>query len=172
MYKNKKVIIYTHSTVDIDRLIEDKTIVCFTFRNPVDSVASWFHYRHNYLQSKIEDKIEDDLNFWLRINSYAFENKKDLTLLNFHKFSNDLDYIHKRIKYLHGIEPTHTYSVEEMKEIVFRENEDLNLPRDNQPELDYIRERVVSLPLYKKAVDLFQSLEFYEREFNDKDNSV
>jgi phage regulator Rha-like protein len=172
IYKNKEVLIYTHSTADIKKLIKNKTIVCFTFRNPVDSVASWFHYRHNYLTRKIDDKIEDDLNFWIRINSYALENKRELTLLNFHRFSNDLVYIQNTIKQVHNIDPTDTYSIDEMKEIVFRENEDINLPRDNQPELEEIRNRVVSLPLYSKAVELLQSLEFYERKFNDKENSI
>lgn len=164
MYKDKTVPVYIHTVTEVNRNIENNNIVCLTFRNPLDSVASWYHYRHNYLTHKIKNTIEDDLKFWFRFNSNALKNKDNLTFMNFHKFSNNLIYIKNVIKNMHNIDPTHTYTVDEMKEIVIKNDDEVNLPRGNKEELDIIKKKILALPLYKKAVELFQEMESLTKE--------
>ena len=93
-----------HSASTIDKF--DHLFI--PFRNPLDSIASWNNYPSNC-------EIELDIKYYIRFYNQVLLNLNKLTLMDFDRFTQDLDYIKNKVKESIHIESFYNVSNEEIK---------------------------------------------------------
>lgn len=81
-----------------------------------------------------------------------------VVLMDFDLFTKDLQYIKIKVSDNYGLSTDSAATVEQIKESMLSSNKKINLPRNNQEELNAIKERLVQEPLFEQCVDLYNKL--------------
>jgi hypothetical protein len=120
-----------------------------TFRNPLDAIASW----NNFWQ---ESTLQQDIAFWKRYYTYVIENPKHITLLDFEKFTIDLDYLVAKI----GQEPIADVTIEDVKTFMATHSVDItHLPNPDKAEtLATIKSELETMEEFEKLLPIYEQL--------------
>jgi hypothetical protein len=146
-YLNDEPNQYFHLTSVINSL--DHVFV--PFRNPKDSISSW-----NYFQLKTN--IDADIRFYIRFHTEVLNNLKKITLMDFDKFTTNLEYTKQKVKSSIGLETSEMPSTESIKLSMTKDGKAKNLPSNNKEELEEIGLNLSSRPSFKECLDLYNSL--------------
>ena len=146
-YPNKTPNTQLHTISSITKL----TKVLVPFRNPMDAIPSWNIFMNMY-------SIESDVKFYIRFYSAVLDNLNKVVLMDFDYFTKDLDYIKDKVSKNFGIETDRSITDTQVKEAMLAGNKDINLPRNNQEELNAVKEQLANQPLFEKCVELFNEL--------------
>lgn len=131
--------------------IEKANRIMVTFRNPADSIASWHRYPSGGQQ-------EEDMKFYIRFYSAVLENINKVVLMDFDYFTKDINYISDKVFKNFGIETSRYVTDSQVKEAMLADGKNINLPRNNQEELNAAKEQLITQPLFQKCVELFNEL--------------
>lgn len=131
-------------------------------RNPIDCIASW----NNYIPlfgiegMLIERNLEQDIKFFLRFYNKVLSVGKNAVVMDFDRFTTSVDYIKDTVKENFGYETDVSLSIEDAKSKMATENENFidNLPRNNQEELNSIKEKLQDIPGFDKCLELYAQL--------------
>lgn len=131
--------------------LETVTSIMVAFRNPLDSIASWHLYPST-------GQLNSDISFYIRFYSAVLNNINKVILMDFDFFTKDIDYIKDKVFKNFGIK-TDNYVIDaQVKEAMLINNKEINLPVNNQQELNIIKEQLTEEPLFIECVKLFNKL--------------
>ena len=130
------------------RFNSDKVLLV-PIRNPLDCISSWnlWHNRYN---------LDMDIAYYLRFHTAAL--KSNILTLEFDKFTNDFQYTYTRISKTFGIDPVEFPTDETIRESLNLNSRSMNLPRNNQEDLESIKAHLVDLPKFQACLDLYAEL--------------
>jgi hypothetical protein len=146
-YPSEKVNENKHTTIAIKK---SKKIM-ISFRNPLDSIASWHKYPSNGL-------IEADIKFYVRFYSYVLDNLNKVVLMDFDNFTQDIEYIKSQVSNNYNLTTDALVTNDEVKMAMLVNGKEINLPRNNKEELNLIKESLKSMPEFTKCIDLYARL--------------
>lgn len=146
-FNEEKVNIPWHLT----SVIQEMPKVLVPFRNPLDSIPSWYNYQKEAL-------LENDIKFYIRFYSATLENLDKVVLMDFDYFTKDIEYIKDKVSKNFGIDTDRSVTDAQVKEAMLAGNKEINLPRNNQEELNAVKEQLANQPLFEKCVELFNEL--------------
>lgn len=132
--------------------IENANQIMVTFRNPVDSIASWNIYPWQSMT------IEEDVKFYIRFYSAVLDNLNKVVLMDFDHFTKDLDYIKDKVFKNFGIETNRYVTDAQVKEAMLANDKHINLPRNNKEELSATKEQLVNEPFFEQCTKLYSKL--------------
>jgi hypothetical protein len=121
------------------------------FRNPQDCISSWHNYPSN-------GQLEEDIKYYLRFYTAALENLNKLTLMDFNKFTNSLEYIKYKVKGSLSIDPIANPADSDIKAAMLDSGKTINLPVNNKAKLDVIKAQIVEIPSFQECLELYESL--------------
>lgn len=121
------------------------------FRNPEDCIASWHRYPSN-------GELEEDIKYYLRFYRAVLENLHKLTLMDFNKFTSNLDYIKDKTKASLNLDPVANPTDSDIKLAMVDNEKTINLPANNKEQLDAIKASLVEMPQFQECLDLYNSL--------------
>ena len=124
-------------------------------RNPEDAIASW-----NLAQKDLPlgSNLDDDIKFYIRFHTYVLENIHTLNIMDFNKFSVDIEYIKNKVYSATQIEPIKNTTIEEIKSSILETGRVHNLPRDNKDELEIIKNKVIDHLQFGQCKDLYTNI--------------
>lgn len=131
--------------------IENATTVMVTFRNPVDAIASW----HKYPSF---GQLDADIKYYIRFYKAVLDNIKKVVLMDFDCFTKDIDYIKDKIFKNFGIGTDNYVTDAQVKEAMLANGKEINLPRNNQEELEAVKIALVETPEFQTCLDLYAQL--------------
>lgn len=146
-YPTESVNLNRHSVVAIEKA--EKIMV--PFRNPKDSIASWHKYPSNGL-------LEADITFYIRFYSYVLDNLNKVVLMDFDKFTQDIEYIKSQVSINYNLTTDKLVTNDEVKMAMLVNGKEINLPRNNKAELDLIKASLESMPGFNQCIDLYARL--------------
>lgn len=146
-YPQEEVNYNRHTVVAID--LSNKILV--PFRNPVDAIASWHLY-------PIESTIEQDINFYIRFYSSVLERQNKVILMDFDKFTADIDYIKDQVFKNFSLSTNRYVADENVKEAMLANDKHINLPRNNKEELQAVKELISNTEGFDKCLELYAQL--------------
>lgn len=146
-YPSDPVNLNRHSVVAIEK--SEKIMV--PFRNPKDSIASWHKYPSHGL-------LEADIKFYIRFYSYVLNNLNKVVLMDFDKFTQDIEYIKSQVSANYNLTTDSSASNDEVKMAMLVNGKEINLPRNNKEELDLIKSDLESIPEFNQCIDLYARL--------------
>ncbi len=146
-YPNQEVNWNRHTVVAIEKANK----IMITFRNPVDSIASWHKYPSDGL-------LQEDVKFYIRLYSAVLDNLNKVVLMDFDLFTKDIDYIKDKVFKNFGIGTDNYVTDAQVKEAMLANGKDINLPRSNQEELDAVKQQLVNLEGFDQCVELYNQL--------------
>lgn len=146
-YPEEKVNPNKHTVV----AIKNANLIMVTFRNPADSIASWHVYPW-------QSTLEEDVNFYIRFYSAVLDNLNKIVLMDFDYFTKDLNYIKNKISTNFGIEAVAETTDAKVKEAMLVNGKEINLPRNNQEELEAVKIALVETPEFQTCLDLYAQL--------------
>ena len=147
-YKGEPSMNY-HTANSLNR--SEKIIV--PFRNPEESIASWHIFPH-----KDKSTLDMDIRYYLRFYTEVLNKKEKVVLLDFHKFTKDLDYIKDKISNNFGVRPISETSIEEIKNSMLSSGKEINLPRNNANELQNIKNNLVNHKDFNNCLEVYSNL--------------
>ena len=127
----------------------DKVIV--PFRKPIDAIASWHRY-------PLRSTVIEDINFYIRFHQAVLDNLGKACLMDFDKFTVSVDYIKERVFENFGINPLHHVTDFDIKSAMISNKRELNLPRNNQEELQTAKELISNTEGFDKCLELYAQL--------------
>ena len=136
-----------HSASTIDKF--DHLFI--PFRNPLDSIASWNNYPSNC-------EIELDIKYYIRFYNQVLLNLNKLTLMDFDRFTQDLDYIKNKVKESIHIESVYNVSNEEIKRYMIEDKKNKNLPLPVINDVSMIKETLVNTESFKECLAIYNNL--------------
>lgn len=145
-YPEEEMNNFWHTVLKLDAY--PKVIV--PYRNPLDCIASW----HLLLRSK---DLAMDIKYYIRFYTAVLE-RNNLVLLKFESFTKDFQYVYLNINKHFGIDPVAFPTDFQIKETMLNSNRENNLPRDNQEELNSIKERLQDMLDFDKCIQLYERL--------------
>ena len=124
-------------------------------RNPEDAIASW-----NLAQKDLPlgSNLDDDIRFYIRFHTYVLENIHTLNIMDFNKFSVDIEYIKNKVYNAIQIDPIKNTTIEEIKNSILETGRVHNLPRDNKDELKIIKNKLVVHSQFDQCKDLYNNI--------------
>jgi hypothetical protein len=131
--------------------IEQADQIMATFRNPIDSIASWNKYPSNGL-------LEADIQYYVRFYSAVLNNLDKVVLMDFDLFTQDLEYIKSRVLDNFGISTDAAVTDAQVKEAMLLNNKEINLPRNNKEELDAVKAILSNLPEFQECLSIYATL--------------
>lgn len=131
--------------------IEQANRIIVTFRNPVDSLASWQKYPSN-------GNLEADIKYYIRFYSAVLDNLNKVVLMDFDIFTKDIDYIKDKVFKNFGIETDNNVTDAQVKEAMLANGKDINLPRNNKEELETVKQQLINTPGFDQCVELYNQL--------------
>lgn len=133
--------------------IENSETVYVPFRNPIDCISSWHLFQN-------KESLEKDIKYYLRFHNAALNSTNNVILMDFDKFTINLEYVAKKI----NSSVPEGLSIDQIKQSMLDNGRDWNLPRDNQSELDEIKNNLLQMPEFQECLDLYQVLKTMEQE--------
>lgn len=146
-YPDLELYRHTHTVIAITK--SDKAFV--PFRNPVDSIASWNEY-------PLSSKIQDDIKYYIRFYKGVLDNLDKAVLMDFDYFTKDIEYIKSKVLKNLGIGTDNYVTNELVKQEMLLNGKQNNLPRNNQDQLNAVKEQLVNEPLFEQCVELYNKL--------------
>lgn len=146
-YPEQKVNTNRHTVSAIDKANR----IMVTFRNPVDSVASWQKYPS-------QASLEADIKFYIRFYSAVLNNLSKVVLMDFDFFTKDIDYIKDKVFKNFGLTASRFVTDEDVKQAMLTNGKEINLPRNNQEELARVKEELPNVPGFDKCLELYAQL--------------
>jgi hypothetical protein len=131
--------------------VQEKVIV--PFRNPEESIASWHIFPY-----KERSTLDLDIKYYLRFYTEVLNKNKNAVLLDFHKFTKDLDYVKNKISNNFGVKPIYETSIEEIKNEMLSSGKEINLPRNNANELQNIKNNLVNHKDFNNCLEIYNNL--------------
>lgn len=125
--------------------------VIVPFRNPLDAIASWYKY-------PLPSKVLEDVNYYIRFHTTVLDNLNKLCLMDFDKFTIDINYIKNQIFKNFGLSTNKYVTNEDVKKAMFANDKHFNLPRSNQEELQAAKELVSNTEGFDKCLELYAQL--------------
>lgn len=125
--------------------------IMVTFRNPVDSIASWHKYPSN-------GQLEEDIKYYLRFYKAVIENLNKVSLMDFDYFTKDIEYIKDKVLKKFGISTDNVTTDSQVKEAMLANNKELNLPRNNKEELEVIKAELQQMPEFTECLKVYATL--------------
>lgn len=136
-----------HSVVSIEK--SEKIMI--SFRNPKESIASWHNYPSNGL-------LEADIKYYVRFYSFVLNNLHKVVLMDFDKFTQDIEYIKSQVSTNYNLTTDRLVTNDEVKMAMQVNGKEINLPRNNQEELNLIKSSLESMPEFTECVDIYARL--------------
>lgn len=121
------------------------------FRNPLDCIASWHYYPSN-------GELEADIRYYVRFTNAVLENLDKVTLMDFNKFTTNLDYIKDKVKNSLNIDPIANPTDSDIKLLMVDNEKTINLPVNNKEQLDAIKANLLEMTQFQECLDLYHSL--------------
>ena len=146
-YPNEEINNFSHLVSSIKP--NKKTIV--PFRNPLDSIASWQTTFSN-------GSLEGDIKYYIRFYSYVLNNLDTVVLMDFDKFTQDIDYIKSQISANYNLTTDISVTDDEVKMAMLVNNKEINLPRNEKEELNLVKSTLESMPEFQECLDLYNRL--------------
>jgi hypothetical protein len=146
-YPSEEVNKNKHTAIAIEK--SEKIMV--SFRNPLDSIASWHKYPSHGL-------LEADIQYYLRFYSYVLNNLDKIVLMDFDLFTQDLEYIKSKVLDNFGISTNEVVTDAQVKEAMLFNDKEINLPRNNQDELNAVKATLANLPEFQECVSMYATL--------------
>lgn len=144
---------------------KEKNILIMPIRKPEDCIASWIELKDNLLYEASGSNLYYNINlvdpaikYYIRYFSYVLDTK-NILMLNFDKFTINLEYVAKAIFDRYGIFCSNLTTAEYIKDKMFKEGAVTQIPRENKDKLLYIKDMVYNSKEIKKAKDIFYKLE-------------
>lgn len=131
--------------------IEQANQIMVTFRNPLDSIASWHKY-------PLPSTLEADVKFYIRFYSMVFANLNKIILMDFDYFTKDIDYIKDKVFKNFGIGTDNYVTDAQVKEVMLANDKKINLPRNNKEELDSVKAELQQMNEFMECVNLYNTL--------------
>lgn len=131
--------------------IEQANRIMVTFRNPINSIASWHKYPSGGL-------LEADIKYYTRFYSNVFDNLSKVVLMDFDYFTKDIYYIKDKVFKNFGIGTDNYVTDAQVKEAMLANDKKINLPRSNQEELEAVKQQLVNTTGFDQCVDLYNKL--------------
>ena len=122
-----------------------------TFRNPIDSIASWQRYPSS-------GNLEADVKYYIRFYSAVLGNLNKIVLMDFDLFIKDIDYIKDKVFKNYGLTTNQFVTDEDVKQAMLTNSKEINLPRNNQEELTRVKEELPNVPGFDKCLELYAQL--------------
>jgi hypothetical protein len=100
-FKTGSVYMHGGSTASIITAQSNNDFVVVPFRDPLDCIASYNVNSSSQPHSAnpgIQFTLDDDINYYIRFFTYITKNNKNVVLLDFSKFQNDVSYIVSKIE--------------------------------------------------------------------------
>lgn len=146
-YPDEYVNLNNHTVVAMKK--SAKIIV--PFRNPLDVIASWHKY-------PLPSTVIEDVNFYIRFHSAVLDNLHKVCLMDFDKFTADIDYIKDQVFKNFGLSTNRYVPDEDVKEAMLANDKHINLPRNNQEELQAAKELISNTEGFDKCLELYAQL--------------
>ena len=134
--------------------IENSNKIIVPFRNPLDCIASW----HNYPSEGI---LESDIKFYIRFHTAILSNLSKVVLMDFDFFTKDINYINDKVFKNFGITTSAYVTDDEIKQAMLANDKEINLPRNNQEELDLVKQALPSVAGFDQCVKLYNQLKLH-----------
>jgi hypothetical protein len=136
-----------HTVVAIDK--SEKIMV--SFRKPIDSIASWHRYPSN-------GELEHDIQYYIRFYSYVLNNLNKTVLMDFDLFTQDLEYVKSKVLYNFDISTDLLVTDAQVKEAMLANGKEINLPTNNQDELNAIKSALLEMPKFQDCQLIYNQL--------------
>jgi hypothetical protein len=136
-----------HTTIAIEK--SDKIMV--SFRNPLDSIASWHRYPSGGL-------LEADIQYYVRFYSYVLSNLDRVVLMDFDLFTQDLEYVKTKVFENFGLTAVQEVTDAQVKEAMLNNGKEINLPRSNKDELDAVKSVLEPLSEFQECISIYATL--------------
>lgn len=146
-YPTEEVNLNKHTVVAIKKA----TRILVTFRNPIDSIASW----HNYPS---DGHLKKDVEFYLRFYCAVLENLNKIVLMDFETFTKNIDYIKNQVFNNFGFVTNSNATDYDIKYAMIKNNKKINLPRNNQEELMLIKEELKTMSNFEECLQIHENL--------------
>lgn len=148
--------IYAYPEIQITKhtvkAIEKADQAVIPLRHPIGCLTSgydeWFDL----------ETLKACVKYYIRFTKGVLNNKTKLTILDFDRFTVDLEYIKSEIKKDYGIDPVNNPSIYEIKENMLENGRDWNLPKDNYANRDIAKESLLQLSEYEECLELYNQL--------------
>jgi len=139
-----------HSVKFLEQNAQNQRQTLVSFRNPLDAIASW-----NNFQGK-HSHFLPDIAFWKRYYTYVLENLEFITLLDFDKFTVDLNYLVSKV----GQKPIAQITIEEVKtHMAKNEKKETHLPNsDRTKSLFQIKTKLKTMPELQELLPIYDKL--------------
>ncbi len=148
LYYPKQEVNFNRHTV---AAINKSNRIIVPFRNPTDSIASW----HNYPSG---GELESDVKFYIRFYSAVLDNITKVVLMDFDYFNKDINYIKNQVLKNFSIETYSFVTDSQIKEAMFTNGKDINLPRNNKEELALVKNQLQNTTGFDKCLELYNQL--------------
>lgn len=154
IYSINKIYVYPeiqrtrHTVKAIEKA--DKAVV--PLRYPAECLTSGFDNGFDI------ETLKAYVKYYIRFTKSVLDNKNKLTILEFDKFTVNLDYIKSEIKKNYNIDPVNNPSIDEIKENMIENGRDWNLPKDSYTNRDIAKESLLQLPEYEECLELYNQL--------------
>lgn len=146
-YNTEPVNLNWHTVAKLDA--RDRMMV--PIRHPLDCISSWHLYPSGHL-------LDADIRFYLRFHNAVLEKINKVVLMDFDYFTNDLEYIKSKVSDNYGLTTDSTATIDQIKQSMLTSNKKINLPRNNQEELNAVKEQLVNEPLFEQCIELYNKL--------------
>jgi hypothetical protein len=135
------------------RFLQENENVLVTFRNPLDAIASWHYFQ---VERHRGPDLLADIAFWKRYYTYVVGNPENLTLLDFDKFTVDLDYLVAKV----GQEPVATVTIDDVKaHMATNEKDQTHLPTaERDAATAAIKAELETMPEFQELLPLYEQL--------------
>jgi hypothetical protein len=131
-------------------------------RNPIDCIASYNNYIPLFAIHGmfIERDLKKDIAYYLRFYNKVMEYRSKAVVVDFDKFTTDIDYIKEVVDNNFGYTTNVSLTINQAKTNMAMENQDFidNLPRDNKEELDAVKTELQQMPEFAQCMDLYNQL--------------
>jgi len=122
-----------------------------TFRNPIDSIASWHKYPSR-------GELQSDVSFYIRFYSAVIDKIHKIVLMDFDYFTKDINYIKDKVSNGFNLTAIQDVTDSQVKEAMLLNNKEINLPRNNNEELNPVKLLLQDLPDFARCIDLHREL--------------
>lgn len=136
-----------HSVIAIEK--HQKILV--PFRNPLDAIASWHKYPQN-------STLQEDVKFFIRFHKAVLDNLHKIVLMDFDYFTKDLNYIIENVRNAFEFEPIAETTDEQVKTTMLANAKEINLPRNNQEELNVVKNMLQEMPKFDECLELYATI--------------
>lgn len=146
-YATEPTNITWHTVAKLDA--REKIIV--PIRKPLDCISSLHLYPSNC-------SLDMDIKYYIRFHEAVLSRLDKIVLMDFDYFTENIEYIKDKVSKNFGIGTDSSITDTQVKEVMLAGNKDINLPRNNQEELNAVKERLVNQPLFEKCINLYRQI--------------